>query len=46
VDGFRYSLLDEGTTGGGWMLLVLPVVTVSTGILAWWLVARGVRIKP
>ena len=46
VDGFRYSLLDEGTTGGGWTLLVLPVVTVSTGILAWWLVARGVRIKP
>lgn len=46
VDGFRYSLLDEGTVGGGWTLLVLPVVTVITGVFAWWLVARGVRIKP
>lgn len=46
VDGFRYSLLDEGTIGGGWTFLVLPVVTVITGVFAWWLVARGVRIKP
>lgn len=46
VDGFRYSLLDDGTTGGGGTFLVLPLVTACVGGLAWWLVARGVRIKP
>jgi len=46
VDGFRYSLLGEAPTGSGWTLLVLPLVTALVGLLVWWLVAKGVRVKP
>lgn len=46
VDGFRYSLMDAGSGSGGWTFAVLPLVTVLVGVFAWWLVARGVRVKP
>ena len=46
VDGFRYSLMDTPSAGGGWTFVVLPLVTVVVGGFAWWLVAKGVRVKP
>ncbi len=46
VEGFRHSLLDTGPAGNSPTFVVLPLATAATGALAWWLVARGVRIKP
>lgn len=46
VDGFRHSLLNLDVTGPGWTFIVLPLATLAVGGFAWWLVARGVRIKP
>lgn len=45
VDGFRYSLLNQGTGNLQLTFGVLALVTVAVGSLTWWLIARGVRIK-
>lgn len=45
VDGFRYALLDMGEGRRPGTFVLLPLVTLAVGGLAWWLIARGVRIK-
>lgn len=45
VDGFRHALLDTGHSDWTLTFAVLSVITAGTGVLAWWLVARGIRIK-
>jgi ABC-2 type transport system permease protein len=45
VGGFRHGLLDQGAANLPLTFVVLPLVTVAVGVLAWWLIARGVRIK-
>jgi ABC-2 type transport system permease protein len=46
VDGFRHGLLDAGAAHPPLIFAALLAVTAATGALAWWLVARGIRIKP
>lgn len=45
VDGFRHALLDAGQNDWGITFAVLTTVTALTAGLAWWLVARGIRIR-
>lgn len=45
VGGFRYGLLDQGQGDLQLTFVVLPLVALAVGGLAWWLIARGVRIK-
>ncbi|MFA9460450.1 ABC transporter permease [Thiohalorhabdus methylotrophus] len=45
ISGFRHGLLDTGDFSAPATFAVLAVVTVVVGILAWGLVARGVRIR-
>lgn len=45
VDGFRYALLDIGDSSHASTFIVLPLITCAVGGLAWWLIARGIRIK-
>lgn len=45
VNGFRYGLLDQGDGDLTLTFILLPAVTLVVGVLAWGLIAKGVRIK-
>lgn len=45
IQGFRYSLLNWGEVNLALTFALLSGVTVLVGALAWWLIAKGVRIK-
>jgi len=45
IAGFRHGLLGTGAFAGTTTFAILAAATVAVGGLAWWLVARGVRIR-